>query len=120
MITVRLQDTQEATVLGEDREPHYAFWQYPAIGRLRELHRASQNMVDLLEPRVPGVRKAHAQWDKVTVRQAAQHSVERQGDELGMLPARHVKRHHGEEGQDRLVVMVRDLKANFFVCRCRV
>jgi len=111
---------QEAAVLRKDRQLHDALRQYPAIGRLRELDRASQDAVDLLEPRIPGVRKAHAQWDKVPVGQAAQHPVERQRDEFGMLPARHVKRHHGEEGQDCLVVMVRDLKANFFVCRCRV
>src|SRR6185436_20709047 len=111
MITMRLQDTQEAAVLGEDRQLHDALRQYPAICRLRELDRASQDAVDLLEPRISGVRKGHAQWDKVPVSRAAQHPVERQRDEFGMLPARHVKRHYREEGQDHLVVVVRDLKA---------
>ena len=115
MVAMRLQDTQEAAVLGEDRQFHDALRQYPAICRLRELDRASQDTVDLLEPRIPGVRKAHAQWDKVPVRQGAQHPVERQRDEFGKLPPRHVKSHHGLKGQDRLVFVVRDLKANFFV-----
>ena len=68
-----------------------------------------------LSPDIPGVRKAHAQWDKVPVRQAAQHPVERQRDQFGKLPPRHVKSHHGLKGQDRLVFVVRDLKANFVV-----
>src|SRR3954452_23556587 len=113
MVSMRLQDTQEAAVLGEDRQPHYASRQYPAICRLRELDRASQDTVDLLEPRIPGVRKTHAQWDKVPVCQLTQYSVECEGDKLGMLSGQLIERGCTLKSQYRLVLLTRDLKADF-------
>src|SRR4029078_3561448 len=116
MVAMRLQDAQEATILGEDRQFHDALRQYPAICRLRELDRASQETVDLLEqPYIPRMCEAHADWNKVPIRQAMQQPVERQRGQFRKLPPRYVKGAHRLKSYDCLGFVARDLKANFVV-----
>ena len=105
---MRLQDLQQVAVLGDYRQLHRASRQHPAIGRLHELDRASQNAVNLAQLRVPGMRKGYPRGDKIAICHPGQHSDYLQRAELKKLSARDVECEHQAGRQDCLDCARRD------------
>src|SRR5215471_5302791 len=83
---MRLQDLQQVAVCGGYRQLHDALREHPAVRGLRELDWASQNAVDLSQPRVPRVCEGHARRGEVAVRRPIQRSNDSQRDKLAKLP----------------------------------
>src|SRR5215212_4021464 len=107
MVTMRLQDLQQLAVLGDYRQLHDDFWQCPAFCSLHEFDRASQNTMDFSYCKVPGVRIGYPRRCEVPICQFAQHSIECQGDKLGMLSGRVIEREHTPKNQYRLILLNR-------------
>src|SRR5271169_1018433 len=103
IVRVRFQDMQQVTVRGNYRQLYNAFWKRPAVDGMGELDRTSQNAMDFPQLAVPSVYKGYTRRGEVAVRQLAQHSHQRQRDELGKLAACLVKCEHWPVRQDRLV-----------------
>src|SRR6202030_227010 len=88
IVSMRLKDMQQVAVPGSYRQLHDALREHPAVRSLRELDRASQDAMDLPQPRVPRVREGHARGGEVAVRRPIQRSNDGQRDKLGKLPPR--------------------------------
>ena len=54
---MRLQDMQQVTVRGNYRQLYNAFWERPAVHRMRELDRTSQNAMDFPQFGIPRMHK---------------------------------------------------------------
>src|SRR6516165_9454098 len=117
---MRLEDMQQVAVPGSYRQLHDALREQPAVGGLRELDWASQDAVNLPQPRVPRVRERHARRGKVAVRRPIQRSNDGQRDKLGKLPPGLVVPADWSHSQSGFTLVLRDLEVNCFVRRSRV
>src|SRR3954452_25171914 len=120
MVTMRLQDPEQLAILGDYRQLHDAFGQYPAFRDLHEFDRALQNAMNFSQSKVSGVCKGYLQRREVPVCQLAQHSVECQGDKLGMLSGQLIEREHTSKSQYCFVLPTCDLKADLLSHGCRI
>jgi len=105
---------------GIQRQLHDTLREYPAVRGLRELDRASQDAMDLSQPRVPRVREAHARRGEVVVRRPIQRSNDGQRDKLGKLPPRLVVPADWAHSQYGFTFVLRDFEVNCFVRRSRI
>src|SRR2546430_16026139 len=66
------------------------------------------------------MRKADARGRKIAIGQLMQYSVEGQRGKFRMLSAGLVDNERTVQDQQRFILLLRDLKANFLGCRCGV
>jgi hypothetical protein len=112
---MRLKDMQQVAVPGSYRQLHDALREHPAVRSLRELDWASQDAMDLPQPRVPRVREGHARGGEVAVRRPIQRSNDGQRDKLGKLPPRLVVLDDWARSQYGFPFVLRDFKVDGFV-----
>ena len=117
---MRLQNMQQAAVPGSYRQLHDALREHPAVSGLRELDRASQDAMDLPQPRVPRVRESHARRGEVAVRRPIQRSDDSQRDKLGKLLPRLVVPADWAHSQYGFTFLLRDFEVDCFVRRFRI
>ena len=97
-----------------------ALKEHPAVRGLCELDRASQDAMDLPQPRAPRVRKSHARRSEVAVCRPIQRSNDGQRDKFGKLPPRLVVPADWAHRQYGFTFVLRDFEVNCFVRRSRV
>src|ERR1700747_3432168 len=114
---MRLKDMQQVAVPGSYRQLHDALREHPAVRSLRELDRASQDAMDLPQPRLPRVREGHARGGEVAVRRPIQCSNDGQRDELGKLPPRLVVLDDWARSQYGFTLVLRDFEVEGFLRR---
>src|SRR4029077_5386622 len=90
--------------------------QDPTIYRLREVHRAPQQAVNLPQIGVSGMGKCYPQRGEIAVRLLVQRSNEPECKELKKLPVRLVRFLHMADRQSYLVLPSRDLNDERLIC----